>query len=356
MLPIDTKSISDALAAMARTQRDIERSVSLIDWKSIFKAIGAASRSQRDIEQVVSTLNRNSIREALGIATRARREIERTVTTLKMKPFGDAVAAISRAHHVAGNVAFHFDLTPIARAVTAMTNMRHDVEQFTKLIASQLDIERLAHAASAMSQMTYDVGQFAKAFSRKLDVQRLDELTQSIESSSSTDISADEFEAALAIPAELLSDTSDSTWIDIVDRWLEALERQPNAKVKKLLFDILVNLLCNIIVSVALSNSSIEPIQSKNRDITIKEIRKLALHQIDDRDLLKRIRIVSHDSLKIRSSPNSKSSEVSRLAFGTYVRLIGKQKYWANIEWEDERTGEFMNGWTRCKYLKRIER
>jgi len=60
--------------------------------------------------------------------------------------------------------------------------------------------------------------------------------------------------------------------------------------------------------------------------------------------------------LNVRTSGSKESEIVSKLPFGTVVRVIEKSKGWIYVEFEGPGTDELDNGWVFSKYLRSFNR
>jgi hypothetical protein len=69
---------------------------------------------------------------------------------------------------------------------------------------------------------------------------------------------------------------------------------------------------------------------------------------------LREYRLVTRPSIDARSGYRKCASTVAILRCGTLVRIRKRRKRFALVEWQDENTGEIVQGWMRHKYLKRV--
>ncbi|GEC88140.1 SH3 domain-containing protein [Brevibacillus brevis] len=91
----------------------------------------------------------------------------------------------------------------------------------------------------------------------------------------------------------------------------------------------------------------------QNKPQSIKQIKSAVSQSEISKEALVDYRFVSADTLSVRQKPSSKSSKLSTLYFGTFIRVVETRKDWSLVEWTSDDT--LIRGWVFSRYLEKFK-
>lgn len=149
--------------------------------------------------------------------------------------------------------------------------------------------------------------------------------------------------------------TVQSYIVQLVERF-----KEKNPLAQKVIAVFLIPLLINIASSLALQQeSSVTHITNVtvNQDnrVFIKNIRQEYKPQTEfELAAYSQLHIVRTGELMVRSAPKVKSKRLGTLTLGKKVKIIEKTRKWSFIEYYDEFTETYKEGWVFTRYLAKI--
>ena len=140
-----------------------------------------------------------------------------------------------------------------------------------------------------------------------------------------------------------------------------------NSTVKKVVYDVLINIIVYILIGVIThigSNIYYEYnkyMENNGKRIvkTVKtELKKIRFTDLELNNNVKsfrNIRCITKHKLKVKDGHRNKSWIMCRVDIGSIVRVINKNKKWVNIEFVDREVSDIKQGWVLSKYVKKLK-
>ncbi|KEI83564.1 hypothetical protein N492_18890 (plasmid) [Clostridium botulinum B2 267] len=140
-----------------------------------------------------------------------------------------------------------------------------------------------------------------------------------------------------------------------------------NSTVKKVVYDVLINIIVYILIGVIthigsnIYNEYNKYMKNNGKQIikTVKtELKKIKFTDLELNNNVKsfrNIRCITKHKLEVKSSHRNKSCIICRGDIGNIVRVINKNKKWVNIEFVDREVSDIKQGWVLSKYVKKLK-
>jgi hypothetical protein len=123
---------------------------------------------------------------------------------------------------------------------------------------------------------------------------------------------------------------------------------------KTIILGLLINIL-TIFATPYIENYRDNIFSMVNQRQAIRTIKQEVSNSSLDKSTLKDYRYTTAKPyLNVRSSSTINSQKKGKLYLGTIIKVIYKKKNWIKVEWEDEETGEYKQGWVFTRYTKKF--
>lgn len=143
---------------------------------------------------------------------------------------------------------------------------------------------------------------------------------------------------------------------ELFNNLIEEIRSQKDPLTQKLLiwfvFPLIVVVIASFINPVV--NHYVDSHLNEDKRSLSKKIESRARSSVADSSVLKDFRYVTADTLNVRLSATQKSETIGFLHFGYAVIVIGRQKSWALVEWNDPESEVRISGWVFSRYLAKF--
>ena len=138
-----------------------------------------------------------------------------------------------------------------------------------------------------------------------------------------------------------------------------------NSTVKKVVYDVLINIIVYILIGVITHigsniyneyNKYIENSGKQIIKIVKTEFKKIKFIDLELNNVksFRNIRCITKHKLEVKISHRNKSCIICKVDIGDIVRVINKNKKWVNIEFIDREVSVIKQGWVLSKYVKKL--